>query len=86
MDDYISDCAIRMSGRYVANNRDIPNSGGALAVSIYAPNLIWNMTGMDLEIRSKSFLRQADAVPYKIKPSTTFYNSSKYRTKLYVLL
>ncbi len=51
------------------NARDIANSGGALAVSIYTPYLLWNMTGFDLEIKSKSFLRQADVVSYKIKPS-----------------
>ena len=54
---------------FVTNVRDIVNSGGALAVSIYAPYLLWNMTGIDMEIKSKSFLRQADIVSYMIKPS-----------------
>jgi vacuolar protein sorting-associated protein 13A/C len=47
---------------------DVTNTGGAVQVSIYAPYLVWNMTGMDMEIKSKSFLRQADIVSYKIKP------------------
>lgn len=52
-----------------AHFRDIANSGGALAVTIFAPYLIWNMTGTDVEVRSKSFLRQADLVSYRIRPS-----------------
>ena len=53
----------------MTNVRDVANSGGALAVSIYAPYLLWNMTGVDMEVKSKSFLRQADIVSYRIKPS-----------------
>lgn len=67
--DCIWDYIICMSFCCWTNSRDIPNSGGAIAVSIYTPYLIWNMTGMDMEIKSKSFLRQADIVSYKIKSS-----------------
>jgi vacuolar protein sorting-associated protein 13A/C len=59
---------------YYLNYRDITNSGGAVALSIYAPYLVWNMTGLDMEIKSKAFLRSADTVSYKIKPSMSFRN------------
>ena len=55
---------------YLTNFRDAANSGGALTVSIYAPYLVWNLTNSDVELKSKSFLRQADIISYKIKPST----------------
>ena len=48
---------------------DIANSGGALEVAIYAPYLVWNMTGVDVEIKAKSFLRSADVYSYLIKSS-----------------
>lgn len=54
---------------FLTNIRDVAKSGGALAVSVYVPYLLWNMTGIDMEIKSKSFLRQADIVSYRIKPS-----------------
>src|SRR5271170_1264823 len=60
---------------YLIDFRDAPNSGGALTVSIYAPYLVWNLTNSDLELKSKSFLRQADSISYKIKPSTFFLNA-----------
>lgn len=38
---------------------ELPDSGGAFVVSIYAQYLVLNKTGLDLEIKSKSFLHKA---------------------------
>jgi hypothetical protein len=70
-----------------AKSRDIANSGGSIAVSIYAPYLVWNMTGLAMQIKSKAFLRQADAVSYKLKPSfSPEISATNFRAKLHVLL
>ncbi|KAI9673228.1 MAG: hypothetical protein M1817_003091 [Caeruleum heppii] len=37
----------------------IPNSGDAFRVTVYSPYLILNKTGLDISIKSKSFLQQA---------------------------
>lgn len=66
---YILDCIICMFPFDLTHFRDSSNSGGALTVSIYAPYLVWNLTNSDVELKSKSFLRQADIISYKIKPS-----------------
>jgi hypothetical protein len=71
---------------YVTDSSDIANAGGALAVSIYAPYLVWNMTAVDMEIKPKSFLRQLDSVSYNLKPSITESEYPNIRTKLYVLI
>ncbi|CCG84914.1 protein of unknown function [Taphrina deformans PYCC 5710] len=39
----------------------VPDSGGAFIVSIYAPYLILNKTGLDIQIKSKTFLQKARA-------------------------
>ncbi|KOS20148.1 Vacuolar protein sorting-associated protein 13 [Escovopsis weberi] len=39
----------------------IPNSGGAFRVTVYSPYVILNKTGLDLVVKSKSFLQQAKA-------------------------
>lgn len=37
----------------------IPNSGGAFRVTIYSPYVVLNKTGLDLNVKAKSFLQQA---------------------------
>ncbi|OLL22292.1 Vacuolar protein sorting-associated protein 13 [Neolecta irregularis DAH-3] len=39
--------------------RDLPDSGMAFEVSVYSPYVILNMTGLDMQIKSKSFLSSA---------------------------
>ncbi|KAI9800700.1 MAG: hypothetical protein M1825_004022 [Sarcosagium campestre] len=39
----------------------IPDSGGAFRVSVYSPYLILNKTGLEIDIKSKSFLQQAQS-------------------------
>ena len=39
----------------------IPNSGGAFKITVYSPYVILNKTGLDMNIRAKSFLQQAKA-------------------------
>ena len=70
----------------ITDSRDVANTGGALTVSIYAPYLVWNMTTIDMEIKPKSFLRQADIISYKLKPSMTQCEYPNVRSKLYVLI
>ncbi|KAJ4289964.1 Vacuolar protein sorting-associated protein 13 [Collariella sp. IMI 366227] len=40
----------------------IPNSGGAFKVTVYSPYVVLNKTGLDVSVRSKSFMQQAKAV------------------------
>ncbi|KAI9806146.1 MAG: hypothetical protein M1833_004553 [Piccolia ochrophora] len=40
---------------------NIPDSGGAFRVSVYSPYLILNKTGLEIDIRSKTFLQQSKA-------------------------
>lgn len=40
---------------------ELPHSGGAFVVSIYASYLILNKTGLDIQIKSKTFLQKARA-------------------------
>ncbi|KND86587.1 Vacuolar protein sorting-associated protein 13 [Tolypocladium ophioglossoides CBS 100239] len=39
----------------------IPNSGGAFKITVYSPYVVLNKTGLDMNIRAKSFLQQARA-------------------------
>lgn len=48
----------------------IPNSGGAFRVTIYSPYVLLNKTGLDLNVRAKSFLQQAKAAAGQF-PMTT---------------
>ena len=36
----------------------VPDSGGAFRVTVFSPYVILNKTGLDLQVRSKSFLQQ----------------------------
>ena len=40
---------------------NIPNSGGAFRVTIYSPYIILNRTGLELDVRSKTFLGSSKA-------------------------
>lgn len=39
----------------------IPDSGGAFRVTVYSPHVILNKTGLDLSIRAKGYVHQAEA-------------------------
>ncbi|TPX12975.1 uncharacterized protein E0L32_006620 [Thyridium curvatum] len=39
----------------------VPDSGGAFKVTVYSPYVILNKTGLDLDVRSKSFMQPAKA-------------------------
>ena len=43
------------------NTSNIPDGGGSFKVSIYSPYVILNRTGLELDVRSKTFLGQAKA-------------------------
>ena len=50
-----SDLTLRLKLHYY----NIPDSGGAFKVTIYAPYLVLNRTGMELDVRSKAFMGSA---------------------------
>ncbi|KAB8337289.1 hypothetical protein FH972_021590 [Carpinus fangiana] len=52
-----NDLTLRLKLHYY----NIPDSGGAFKVMIYSPYVILNRTGMELDIRSKTFLGSAKA-------------------------
>lgn len=37
-------------------NSTVPNSGGAFKITVYSPYIILNRTGLELDVRSKTFL------------------------------
>ncbi|TDZ22189.1 Vacuolar protein sorting-associated protein 13 [Colletotrichum orbiculare MAFF 240422] len=56
----------------------IPDSGGAFRVTVYSPYVILNKTGLDLQIRAKSFLQGARPAAGQ---STLSFSSDRDRPK-----
>ncbi|KAL9075208.1 MAG: hypothetical protein Q9157_004112 [Trypethelium eluteriae] len=50
-----NDLTLRLKLHYY----NIPDSGGAFKVTVYAPYLVLNRTGMELDVRSKAFMGSA---------------------------
>ena len=71
----------------------IPDSGGAFKVTVYSPYVILNKTGLDVSVRSKSFMQQAKAAAgqalidvseeseQKAKPLMFSFNSDDHRNR-----
>lgn len=56
---------------------ELPDSGGAFVVSVYAQYLILNKTGLDIEVKSKTFLHKARAGAGQL-PSGTGQTAAPY--------
>ncbi|BFZ60577.1 Vacuolar protein sorting-associated protein 13 [Saitoella coloradoensis] len=48
---------------------EIPNSGGAYRASVYCPYIILNKTGLDVQVKSKSFLQSARVAAGQLRSS-----------------
>ncbi|SPQ24240.1 69ce8ed1-3762-4d61-b82d-7a61ebbcd3f7 [Thermothielavioides terrestris] len=71
----------------------IPDSGGAFKVTVYSPYVVLNKTGLDVSIRSKSFMQQAraaagqalidlgDGGERKTQPLMFSFNSDDHRNR-----
>lgn len=66
---------------------NIPDSGGAFKVTIYSPYVILNRTGLELDVRSKTFMGQAkSAAGQAVFANTNDSNTEKAKPFMFSFL